>query len=273
MDILFKKIFRRIDFQNHELKLPFSVRSVGHHSFDQDHSEYKKGRNFVQFFWMIKGKAHIVLDGKEYIVEPQQVFYYLTNEEHIMQTIEAPWEYRWFTLDGNMADSIMLGFNYQREPFWAGNCPEHLFKILEKRIHNAIVAEARDLTTAAWQILVSAGSGENIPGHENEILQKFFSLVQENFFNEAIDVNALSETLHLHRTTLSRIMRKHTSTSPGKYLSDFRLLKSLEMLQNTNTPICEVATACGISDPGYFARVIHKKVNCTPLAYRQKYRD
>lgn len=269
----FTKAFYRVKFKGDDAPLPFSVRSAGHYRLQAGREENPGVRNFVQLFWAVSGKGHVVINGNEFVLEKQHAFYYLPYEAHILETVEAPWEYRWFTFDGPMAEALMRGFQYPRAPFYAGNCPEELFETLEKRIHDATITEMRNLTSIAWQILSAAGAGEQAGGREEKLLQDFFDIVRDDYANETVNVNVIADMLNVHRSTLTRIIRQHTGMTPGAYLYDFRLQKALEELRLTDLPASEVAIACGIPDPCYFSNVVRHAVNCSPLAYRKRYRS
>jgi AraC-like DNA-binding protein len=273
MNKIFRKAIYRVKFTGADAPLPFSVRSAGHYQLDCDSVENQGGRRFVQFFWSIRGKGQVVVNDQEFVIDEQQAFYYLPEEDHVLQAFNAPWEYRWFTFDGPMAEALMRGFQYPRGPFFAGKCPEDLFETLEKRIHDATITEMRNLTAVAWQILAAAGAGERAVGREEKLLQNFFELVRENYANESVNINAMSDLLQVHRSTLTRVISKHTGMTPGVYLYDFRLRKALEMLRLTDIPAGDVAAACGIPDQCYFSKVIRRAVNCTPITYRKLYRN
>jgi AraC-like DNA-binding protein len=267
-----QKAVYRVKFTGDDAPLPFSVRSAGHYILEEDRREYHLDRSFTQLYWCIRGKGEVVIDKKAYLFEPQQAFYYLSGDDHILSGIEAPWEYRWFTLDGPMAVALLRGFQYPRKPFFAGKCPEDLFETLEKRIHNSTITEMRNLTAVAWQILAAAGAGERAVGSEEKLLQAFFAMVRDNFANESVNINAMADILEVHRSTLTRVVRRHTGMTPGEYLYDFRLRKALEMLRLTDIPAGDVAKECGIPDPCYFSKVIKKAVGVSALTYRKRYR-
>ncbi len=272
MNECFQKSFYRVKFKGDDAPLPFSVRSVGHYRPHGSWSESQSDRNFVQFYWSISGKGQIVIDGHEYMLEEQQAFYYLAREPHILRAVGEPWEYRWFTFDGPMADNLMRAFQYPRTPFHVGPCPEKLFETLGRRIHDTNIAEMRNLTTIAWEILATAGSGESADGKYEKLLYDFFGLVRDNYANETVNINVIADLLKVHRSTLTKIIRQHTGMTPGAYLYDFRLQKALKMLRSFNNSISEVAIACGIPNSCYFSRVIRRAVNISPLAYRKSYR-
>ena len=272
MDYL-KKVAYRVKFEGADAPLPFSVRSAGHYCHDKNWEQYQEHRNFVQLFWVIRGNGVIRLDEQEFELEEDYAFFYLPGESHYTRTVKEPWEYRWITFDGPMAADLMLGFQYPRGPFYAGPCTEELFESLEKRIHDATITEMRNLTTTAWQILAAAGSGERAGDKEEKLLHSFFNLVRDNYANETVNINGLSDILKVHRSTLTRIVHQHTGMSPGQYLYDFRLQKALEMLRSENIQVGEIGAACGIPDPCYFSRVIKHATGVSPGAYRRRFRQ
>jgi YesN/AraC family two-component response regulator len=55
-------------------------------------------------------------------------------------------------------------------------------------------------------------------------------------------------------------------------LSRYRILKAKERLRLTDDSITEIAASVGYEDVGYFGRIFHGIVNCSPRAYRQQVR-
>lgn len=58
--------------------------------------------------------------------------------------------------------------------------------------------------------------------------------------------------------------------SPMEYLQEYRLQKAIELLEDTNWNITEIAELTGFSTVSYFITFFKSKTGDTPLRYRQK---
>ena len=68
------------------------------------------------------------------------------------------------------------------------------------------------------------------------------------------------------------IFKKYLKESPIKYLLNYRLMKSTELLVENALPITEVAFEVGFSNPSYFIDAFKKAYGLTPNEYRKKFR-
>ena len=61
---------------------------------------------------------------------------------------------------------------------------------------------------------------------------------------------------------------KNTGMYPNEYILDYRVKKAMEMLENTDETIAEIAYRCGYSDPNAFNRQFKSKTDMMPSKYR-----
>jgi AraC-like DNA-binding protein len=66
------------------------------------------------------------------------------------------------------------------------------------------------------------------------------------------------------KSYLSRIFKMETGIPLWDYLNRFRIQKAKELLLLTDDTITEIAAAVGYEDVGYFGRIFHEAVNCSP---------
>lgn len=62
--------------------------------------------------------------------------------------------------------------------------------------------------------------------------------------------------------------KKFTGYTPFAYLNRIRIVKSCELLQNTDKKITDVALLCGFNNISYFNRTFSQIMKMTPSAYR-----
>ena len=75
------------------------------------------------------------------------------------------------------------------------------------------------------------------------------------------------------RSRCCDIFRTHTQMTPIRFLNDYRLSRSREMLRSGQYSIAEIANACGFSQQSYYTRMFIRAYNQTPMAWRHAYQE
>lgn len=252
--------------------MPISIRSVGHYSVSHPFQDNPNAvKRFVEFYWGIEGHGQFVIKGKPYLFKPGFATYYLPMEPHLITSKSPKWVYRWFTFDGPLAVDLITDFNYPREPFFAGSCPEDLFIKLEEGIREITPGSQKMLGPVGYSILASAGIRKKDSLNSNHTIREFIDFVKNNYGNETININTIADMLKIHRTTLNKAIRKEMRMSPSEYLIKFRVQKALSMLRESTLPISEIGSAVGFPDNSYFSKVIRKAVNMSPAMFRKQF--
>ncbi|HEY8957374.1 helix-turn-helix transcriptional regulator [Chitinophaga sp.] len=94
----------------------------------------------------------------------------------------------------------------------------------------------------------------------NTNLSKFieFKLVVETSLTEQPSINAIADKLALSTTSLYRIVKEYTGTSPKDYFTNRLIAEAQRRLRYSNTSIKELAYELGFNDPDYFSRLFKK---------------
>jgi AraC-like DNA-binding protein len=95
--------------------------------------------------------------------------------------------------------------------------------------------------------------------------------IDENFYKE-IKLPELAELVGLTSSTLSRLFQKFLATTFTNYLTNFRINKSIELLQKTDCRVTEIAYQCGFTSPRGFSRSFTKIKGVSPGTFRRAYR-
>ncbi len=101
---------------------------------------------------------------------------------------------------------------------------------------------------------------------------RFHQLVSDHISDSSFDIAAMSEALHMERSTLFRKVRKAFDCTPNQYLKSQRLKMALQMLRQNSGSISEIAYAVGFQSLNYFSRSFRDQYQVSPSAH-QKIRD
>lgn len=87
-------------------------------------------------------------------------------------------------------------------------------------------------------------------------------------YSEDISNGSLGERFGYHPNYLNQLFVRYTGKSLYKYLQDFRILKAVDLLQETDLPVSEVAISVGFKDLPHFSRYFKQKTGYNPTDFR-----
>ncbi|OCP05669.1 MULTISPECIES: AraC family transcriptional regulator [unclassified Ensifer] len=93
-------------------------------------------------------------------------------------------------------------------------------------------------------------------------------LVQSRLDGE-LTVEELAVACNLSQATFLRAFRETMGSTPYRWLLQQRIEKAKHLLHFSQTPLSEIATACGFSDQSHFTRAFVQAVGTTPRVWRR----
>lgn len=103
------------------------------------------------------------------------------------------------------------------------------------------------------------------------ILKDMLSYIHDGY-HEKMTLNEIADSGNISISNCNVIFKKYLKESPIKYLLNYRLMKSSELLINSAMPITEIAFEVGFSNPSYYIDAFKKAYGYTPNEYRKKNR-
>jgi two-component system response regulator YesN len=96
--------------------------------------------------------------------------------------------------------------------------------------------------------------------------------IKENYSNKDFSIQMIADHVHFSQTYLCSFYKKSTGRTLNECITEVRIEKAKELLQDSSIKLYEVALSIGFSDPNYFSTLFKKIVGCSPSEYREKYR-
>ena len=269
--IMKKKSFQDFEFA---LRLPNNlsayIRSVGHFNLTEPNpSSFWNKAFFAELFWCIDGKGYFELDGKRHMIRPGDIWYYPTGSKHYFYPADDHFHYRWFTIEGPMADALFESVNISSGASYGGNCPEELFARLELDIKQSTLKKRLELLAVGFKILCTAAAGVKQKRPENNYLSEARSIMENDFSNPELNIQTLAKILHINRVQLSRDFAIHYGVTPSDYLKNLRVQKAVALLRSSSLHLDKIATSCGFNSGDYLGKVIISATGKKPSEYRQ----
>lgn len=87
---------------------------------------------------------------------------------------------------------------------------------------------------------------------------------------DPIDIASLSRESGVSPTQLLRLFRLHLGTTPMHYVWETRARKGIQLLQENNFSVGEIAWRCGFQTPFHFSRWVKKLSGVSPAALRHR---
>lgn len=93
--------------------------------------------------------------------------------------------------------------------------------------------------------------------------------IQENYMNK-ISLDEIATHIHINKNYFCKIFKQETGINLVNYITELRLDKATELLNNTDKKIYEIAEEVGFQSYPYFCRTYKKYRNTSPTEVKRK---
>ena len=126
----------------------------------------------------------------------------------------------------------------------------------------------RDLACFLEGILIETSRAIEREQFEKAVLSKAIRYIND-FYTTTISIPSLAKMENMCVSLFNATFKKTLGITPTKYIIKLRMQYAIELLENGDMPINEIATMCGYKDANFFIRVFKKAMGKSPLAYRK----
>ena len=88
-------------------------------------------------------------------------------------------------------------------------------------------------------------------------------------YHKDISLDDVSREVDISPYYFSKIFKEETGENFIEYVTNIRITKAKELLQNSELSMKEICAAVGYSDPNYFSRTFKKNVGVTPTEFKE----
>ncbi len=207
--------------------------------------------------------------GDAFFVEiPSDHCYYLPEES-------ARWDFMYITVYGNEA---LHHFHFITEKYGHifqfpnhANPIKHILRTLEK-LETTGINHAYEASGYAYSFLMEFLQYLEYEQRQEKYLPmaiaKAVSFIEKNYA-EDISLNDMVAVSGLSKYHFTRLFSASVNQTPIEYLTKVRIQHALDLLQDNEKTIEEIAKEVGYTSSNYFSKVFKKLLNETPSNYRQ----
>lgn len=258
-------------------KFFFSLRAYGESKSRKNfvRKENLKGRTMPDYFaieFIEQGQLLFTQNNTTVRLQPNDLIFYRTNVKTLLRSAEnEPMVKKYINIKANRL--LLHFFDITAETFFIfhGKNPDRIKKIFED-IYQLILEEgefqASDISANIYKLIYDFFITEtrfiSIPDSSTSIPHAL-QLSPEKYK----DIKTILQEFHITRYALTKLFRDKYDTTPMAYLISMRLNKARWYLENTATPVNEIAHLCGIENIPLFTRQFKKVNQCTPGEYRK----
>jgi AraC-like DNA-binding protein len=263
-----------------------SVLFVGESQTEPSHQLGPKVYDYYLIHHIISGKGRFTAKGHEmqlqagdnFIIEPEQLVSYVSDEEE-------PWYYRWIAFTGRQAaDLIASAGIFAQQPIVHTGKGRRAAALIhriglafqEKRSGSHLKANGfLHLLLAEYsEALAPSSALSDVPHSEMErIVDRAIHFLSTQYA-EPITIEMMAESLGYNRAYLSRLFKRHTKDTPVTFLLKLRVDKARQLLrERLELTVEQIAASVGFHDPLYFSKQFRRWHGVSPTEYREQMRQ
>lgn len=99
---------------------------------------------------------------------------------------------------------------------------------------------------------------------DEKFMDKLVGIITQNIADDDLNVDQLSETMFMSRSSFHRKIKALTDLTPAEFIRLIRLKKAAELIQSGEYRISEVGYMVGINSPSHFTKLFHRQFGVKP---------
>lgn len=132
----------------------------------------------------------------------------------------------------------------------------------------SLCALAQRMRYAAAEILLTEGAGQSAPEKEEDTILRVKQFVERNISDKTLSLSRIAAVTYYNPSYFSRFFKQVTGSTLSDFINEVRLSRALELLNNREIRISEIASRIGLESPSYFTMFFKKRMGITPNEYR-----
>ena len=260
---------------------PLIVTAAGYyriHTLRVTETQRPNGRGDYQLLYIADGCVHFYFDGVEKIVSKGNMVLFRPGEAQIysMYAADKPETY-WVHFTGSDVGSLL---NYYQMPrneniFFTGISADYqwLYRqmIQELQLQRANYDDLLKMNLQHIFLIIGRYLQEktNVGTDMLDEIERATHFFNDNY-NKHIVIGDYAKERGMTANWFIQSFRKITKFTPVQYILNLRMTNAMNLIDNTNYNMTQIAAAVGYDNSMYFSRVFKKHTGMTPTEYKHR---
>lgn len=267
-----------------DLSQPLLVTSAGNirpRTARKFYTTRPEGREDYQLLYVADGCVYFEFQGKEQKVEKGHMVLYWPGESQYYKMYSADGaEFFWVHFTGYDAERLLAewGITPGKNVFWVGTTSDYRWmfhqiirELQTQRLNYDEVARMNlrhlCLLIQRHQIETEEETGADFHG---EIIQAITWF--ERHWRENVSIEEYATRNRITPCWFRQKFKAFTGVSPIQYLIQLRMTNAMNLIENSDYNISQIAYLVGYDNPSYFRRLFRKYTGASPIEYKKEKR-
>lgn len=108
---------------------------------------------------------------------------------------------------------------------------------------------------------------KNRSSKASKIIEEIKSYIEENYHRDSLGIDELAMHLFVNYGHLCFVFKREMGLTINEYLTEFRIKKAKQLIDEGNRLVLDVASRVGYADPNYFGKCFKKYYGLAPSKY------
>ncbi len=214
------------------------------------------------------GNAVFIQNGRQYLVNPGQVFILRKNCAHLYRTGPAGFLHkRCLVLEGPILEPLLYAANLAECDYVvlaAGSPVPHLLRTIHRLLGKKDTGLLSEVSQLAYRLVIELGKVSRpqypLPVH---VALDFM----QNNLSRPLTSDQIAKKTGLSPTHFNRLFKKYLQLSPVAFFIRKKMALAQYLLSHTSMSVKEVAAATGYDDPLYFSAQFKRHFHLAPSRF------
>ncbi len=249
--------------------------SINYYHFVYETNLRKFSQPFVRSnFYMclvFRGSAVLKTDRSESHIKKGTLFFTFPEQIHYIEA-SKDFSYLYISFNGKGALPLLDNFNINPQNSVFENY-DHLLEFWMSAIRRITAVNASTLTESTLMYTLSFINTQRTDTHTKDKFDAILDYISHNYTLKDISLKKIADIFFYNEKYLSALFTKKTGVKFTYYINNLRINYAINLIENGEQNISDLAGKCGYTDQFYFSKIFKKTVNKTPTEYIKMYKQ